>query len=229
MAYILFDLVILAILALFLWRGMSKGLVLSLCGLVAVLVAFVGSTLLANLLAPKVGQALEPKFTQLIEEQLEGSLQGAHSAQAAPEEVPLSGVLDALRDMGLYKDLIDNLDKAVRDGMADAAASAAAQVAAAMAQSVAYMVIFLVGFLLLLLLWAILSRTLNLVTKLPGLNALNKTGGALIGLLKGVILLFIAAWALRLSGKVIPEDAVQQTYLLHFFMTTNPVTLITGI
>ena len=55
MSYLVFDIAIVVILILFAWRGASRGFVLSLCGLLAVVVAFVGASFLANLLAPKVG------------------------------------------------------------------------------------------------------------------------------------------------------------------------------
>lgn len=234
MSYIIYDIVILAVVAFFLWRGASKGLVLSLCGLLAVVVAFVGSSLLASSLAPKIGAALEPKFAAAIEEQLDKQIANSvprpgDTAPAAPEDFPLQDVLEALRGMGLYEDLIGSIDKAVNDGMLDVAASAAAAVAAAIAQSVAYMVVFLICFILIMIAWTLLAHGLDLVTKLPGLNALNKAGGAAIGLVKAVIILFIAAWLLRYSGSFIPEEAVQQTHLLKFFMTTNPMTLITGV
>lgn len=234
MPFVLFDIAILAILLVFLWRGASKGFILSLCGLLAVVVAFVGASFLASSLAPRVGAALEPKFAAAIEEQLQKQFQPAGAPavpgeEQASEEYPLQDVLSVLKDMGLYEDLINTVDKAVRDGMADVAANAAAAVAAAIAQSVAYMVLFLLGFIVILLLWTILSHALDLVTRLPGLNTLNKTGGALIGLLKGCIFLFVAAWLLRFSGNLIPEEAVARTTLLKFFMTTNPVTLITGV
>ena len=68
---ILFDVVILLILAGFALHGASRGLLLSLCGLVAVLVAFIGGNFLADLLAPKVADYLEPKFASAIESRLE--------------------------------------------------------------------------------------------------------------------------------------------------------------
>ena len=53
-------------------------------------------------------------------------------------------------------------------------------------------------------------------------------GGALLGLVKGCAILFLCAWVLRYLGKVIPEETVEQTRLLKFFMTTNPVALVLG-
>ena len=54
------------------------------------------------------------------------------------------------------------------------------------------------------------------------------TGGAILGLVKGCAILFLCAWVLRCLGKVIPEETVEQTHLLKFFMTTNPVALVLG-
>lgn len=235
MAYLVFDIAILVILALFAWRGASRGFVLSLCGLLAVVVAFVGASFLASLLAPKVGAALEPKFAQVIEEKLEEQFQQSDPAGDAAagleegEDYPLQDVLSVLRDMGLYEDLVNTIDQAVQDGMTAVAANAAAAVAAAIAQSVAYTVIFTVAFALILIAWKVFSHAVDLVAKLPGLNFLNKTGGAAMGLVKGVLILFLVAWLIQYSGKLIPEETVQQTHLLKFFMTTNPMTLLQGL
>ncbi len=64
------------------------------------------------------------------------------------------------------------------------------------------------------------------MTRLPGLNTLNKTGGALLGLLKGAVLLFLCAWAVNTFWPVIPKETVEKTYLLNFFLNTNPVALV---
>lgn len=225
-APLLFDLAIVAILAIFALVGASRGLLLSLCGLVAMLVAFIGAGFVADLLAPRVSAYLEPKFAAVIEERLEEQL----SALPAPDSVQggasAADLIQVLKDMGFYQSAVDAIDKAVERGMTDAVAAAAAAAAASIAGTVAYMLLFVISFVVILVLWTILSHALNLVTKLPGLHALNKTGGALLGLLKGCAILFLCAWVLRYLGSVIPEETVQKTRLLHFFMTTNPVALV---
>ena len=228
------ELLVIAVLVGFTVMGMRRGLVMSLLGLAGVLVAFIGAGVLANSLAPAVGSALEPRFAAAIEEQLNESLQHTEFASesggvaATPDEVALPGVLEVLREMGLYEPLIDSIDRAVENGMTQAAASAAARVAAALAQSVAYLILFVLGFVLILILWKAVSRALDLVARLPVLHSLNKTLGAAFGLLQGCLFLFLAAWALQFMGQVIPPETVEQTVLLRFFLTTNPVSLLTG-
>ena len=230
MAFLIADGLVLAVLLIFACIGARRGLILSLCGLLAFVVAFLGASFAARTLSPVVADALEPKFAAAIEEQLNESIrQQAEAGEAAvlsPDDVPLEGVLDALREMGFYETLINTVDRAVESGMTAAAASAAAAVAAAIAQSAAYLILFLLGFFLILLAWRLLSRALDLVARLPGLHFLNKTGGALFGLVQGCIILFVAAWLLQFFGQVLPRELVEQTVLLKFFMATNPFSLV---
>lgn len=146
MAYLIADGLILAVLLLFALVGAHRGFILSLCGLLAVLVAFVGASFAARTLSPMVADALEPKFASAIEEQLNASIQQQvaeeGSAALSPDDVPLDGVLNALREMGFYETLVNTVDKAVENGMTSVAASAAAAVAAAIAQSAAYLIPF---------------------------------------------------------------------------------------
>ena len=230
MAFLIADGLVLAVLLIFACIGARRGLILSLCGLLAFVVAFLGASFAARTLSPVVADALEPKFAAAIEEQLNESIrQQAEAGEAAvlsPDDVPLEGVLDALREMGFYETLINTVDRAVESGMTAVAASAAAAVAAAVAQSAAYLILFLLGFFLILLAWRLLSRALDLVARLPGLHFLNKTGGALFGLVQGCIILFVAAWLLQFFGQMLPRELVEQTVLLKFFMTTNPFSLL---
>ena len=230
MAFLIADGLVLAVLLIFACIGARRGLILSLCGLLAFVVAFLGASFAARTLSPVVADALEPRFAAAIEEQLNESIrQQAEAGEAAvlsPDDVPLEGVLDALREMGFYETLINTVDRAVESGMTATAASAAAAVAAAIAQSAAYLILFLLGFFLILLAWRLLSRALDLVARLPGLHFLNKTGGALFGLVQGCIILFVAAWLLQFFGQVLPRELVEQTVLLKFFMTTTPFSLL---
>ena len=231
--FLVLDLIAAAVLLFFMVRGASKGLVLSLCGLLAILVAFAGASLTARTLSPAVGQALEPRLAAAIESHLDSqlqkpSIQGEAPTPGGEEDLPLQDALNALREMGFYEELVEAADRAIENGMTAAAAGAAARVAAAIAQSIAYRILFVLSFAVLLVLWGIFSRALDLVARLPGLHFLNKTGGAAIGLAKGLIVLLLAAWVLQSLGHVIPEETVKQTTLLRFLVDHNPLSALTG-
>lgn len=91
-------------------------------------------------------------------------------------------------------------------------------------RSVVRAVLFVLAFVLLLIVWKILARTLDLVSRLPVLNTLNKLGGLALGAVRGALILFVCAWLARLLfSQVIPADLVEQSTLLQFFLTVNPL------
>ena len=60
--YFIFDIVILIVLAVFALLGAKRGLLLSLCGLLAVLVAFIGASAVSDVMA---AAAVMPERTAL--------------------------------------------------------------------------------------------------------------------------------------------------------------------
>jgi len=251
------------ILLFFALRGRKRGLVLTLCSLVAVITAFVGATFVADTLTPKAADIMVPKITSIIERRLEdigvtgaGSLlddditdtdgnktiensDNINEDSMEPERAPsnddtsetgLDLVTQAMSVLRLPSGLLGSIEDALGglESIRDIPSALSGAIARAAAETVLYLIIFLIAFILILLLWSIVGHALDLVARLPVLHFLNKTGGFVLGLCKGALFLFVLAWVLRYLGDVIPDDTVEHTYLLHFFMTTNPFTFIIG-
>lgn len=227
MTYILFDIAIAAILLLFLWQGYKKGFVLTLCGFLAVFVAFIGATLISNALAKPVAQAIVPMIESGIHDTLTQSIQETApdaSAPVLPEELPLSDILEALQDSPIFHSLAEAFQQAVDEGVETVATSAAQALAEYIAIQIARTVLFILAFAAVLVAWFFLSHALDLAFKLPVLSTLNHWAGAGVGLIKGGLILFIAAWLLK--GSFIPSQAIEQTFLLNFFCTSSPLSLL---
>lgn len=228
MNFIVYDLVLLAILVLFALWGMHRGLILSFFSLLAVLVAFAGSILISNYWAPSVAGWIQPMISPSVTTAVEAAL---------PEEVSDAGL--AIEDllilldkaelpMGLSEFLPDLHEEGIpiltTKSLVESLSSA---LAAKLANAIAGIGLFLLSFLLILILWHLLGRTLDLVAKLPGLHMLNKIGGFVFGAFRGALLLFVCAWLVRwLWSGLIPAEAVEQTKLLRFFMTVNPLSFL---
>lgn len=230
MTYILFDIAIAAILLFFLWQGYKKGFVLTLCGFLAVFVAFIGATMISNALAKPVAQAFVPMIESGIHDTMEQSISDAapdlsvEENDALPEDLPLSGVLEALQDSAFLHSLGEAFQQAVDDGVETVTTNAARALAQYVAVQIARTVLFLLAFAAILVAWYFLSHALDLAFKLPVLSTLNHWAGAGVGLIKGGLLLFIAAWLLK--DAFIPAQAVESTYLLKFFCTVSPFSLL---
>lgn len=220
--YLIYDVVILAVLAIFAWRGASKGLLLTLCGLVATLVALVGAFYVANIVTPLVTDMIEEQVTTAVEQQLSDYFE-EHELPSV-SDLSSSEVLTILSDLG-FEDVTLELED--DNLVADSLTELATQVALSVSSSVAYCTIFLVAFILLLVLWAVVSHALNLVTYLPVIHSLNGLGGFILGLLKGCFVLFAAVFVLKYLGNSLPLDVVAGTTVLQFFYVSNPVDLLT--
>ena len=227
MTYFIYDAAVLAVLLLFVWLGYRKGLVLTLCSLLAVFVAFIGASILSNALAEPVAKAIEPVVASSIHDTVTSYYQRSPAENTSTEEddwlaqLPIDELLEPLKESKAFQGFADAFQKAVDDGVADAAAHAAQALAHFMAVQIARTVIFAVAFIAVLIAWSILSHTLDLVAHLPVLYTANRWGGGAVGLVKGALVVFIAVWLLRDS--YIPPDAVEQTYLLKFFCTVSPL------
>lgn len=214
--YWIYDAVVLVLLAFTLWRGWRKGLILSLCGLAVVAVSFLCAGFLADTLDDPLADALTPKLTERIEAQF-----NAHAAQQDGDAQPQS-LAETLREMGgLYAVAADTLDD-VSDAVGDDTNAAAAHAAQAVASSIVYIVVFALSFLLLVILLTLLLRALDLVARLPGLNFFNQLGGGVIGLVKGVIVLYVVIACLRLFSGLITPEVEENTYILKFFLRYDP-------
>lgn len=228
MNYIIYDVIIAAVLLFFLWRGYVRGFILTLCSLLAVFVALIGASFLSNALAEPVAKAIEPVVASSIHDTVTSYYQrspevGASSQDEADwlAQLPIDELLEPLRESHAFKGFADAFQKAVDDKAADIVTHAAQELAHFVAVQVARMVIFAVAFVAVLIAWFFLSHTLDLVAKLPVLSTVNAWGGGAIGLVKGALVVFIAVWLLRDS--YIPPAAIEGSYLLKFFAAASPL------
>lgn len=225
MSFLIYDLIVVAILALFTWLGWRKGLLLSLCGLAVAVAAFMGAGFLAETLDDPLANAVEPKLEEIIAENLSD-----RTTSAAPNADPIAD----LREMGgLYEWVADTLAE-TRESMdslvLDTVQGVAQKAAQTIAVQVAHSIVFAVAFLLLFVLLTLLLHALDLVAKLPGLHFCNGLGGGVIGLVKGGIIVFVAVGAatVLLSSYLPDAQTLERTYLFKFFVKNNPLTLFFG-
>ena len=231
MSYYLFDIAAAAVLLIAAWRGYRRGLILTLCGFLALFVALIGASAVSNALSGPASEALRPVIQTSLDNALSSyaaQLPPAADGSAAPGDgevpIPLQDALDALQDSPVYRGFISSIQEAVDAGMVSAAADAVLVIADYVAAQLSRVALFLVSFILLLVLWYFISHALDLAFRLPVLSTLNHWGGAALGLAKGCLLVFVACWLLK--GSFLPQQAIQSTYLLHFFCTASPLTLL---
>ena len=224
MSGIVLDLILAALLLFFLWRGYSKGFVLTLCGLLAVFVALIGSSILADALARPVARAVVPALEGHLQDSIGSYFQ--YAPPAAGSSVPdtffadltLPQALEALQGTALFGGLAEAFAQAVDRGAESVASGVIQALAEYAAVQLTRAVLFLVCFIAVLAAWTLLSRALDLAFRLPVLSTLNHWAGALMGLATGVLVAVIALWLL---GDFLPRQALADSVLLSLALRTD--------
>lgn len=196
---VILDLVLLAVVLLFAVLGARRGLVLSLCSLVAVVVALIGATLISD--------ALTPLFSAQAAPMLEGFLQTRLNEWLASGSQALAEADGFLAHMA--GSVLQNQDWAGQTG------TVLPEFALAVTQAILRPILFVIAFVLLLILWHFISRALDLVARLPVLSTLNTAGGFLLGAVKGTLVLLVLFLLLRtFCPGLIPADLLAASRIL---------------
>ena len=238
---IFYDAIILLVLLLFLWHGHHRGFILTLCGFLSLFVALIGASFLSNALAEPVSQLVQP----VIEQHLQALFDHAHPSMSEPysfpeeellpdflvEEVPsqqptptlpvtLEELLSVLRENKFYTAFSDAIQRALENGQFISGANVIHSVAKYIAFELTSLILFAIFFLLISVVWFLLSHALNLAFRLPVLSTLNQWSGAVLGLLQGAFLVFIACKLLE--NRFFTQELVQSTILLQYFCNFDP-------
>ena len=223
MAY-LFDILIVALLAFFAWRGARKGLILSLCGLAAVFVAFFAAQFIADSFCAPVGNILRPIIIQ--------TGRGADAVPEVDQENPETGytadeLLASIQEKGLFEGFSAFLEQGIaNDTVGRGPLSPLESLTSYLAEGIARALLFGLAFICILLIWFLVSHALDLAFQLPILAEVNLAGGLVIGLVKGVLLTIVLVWLAQMAGAVPSEP---DTPILSLFTVKRLGELLMGL
>lgn len=225
---VIIDIVVAAVLVSFLIYGGSRGLIRSLAGLVAVVIALVGAGMAAATFAPPAAEFVTPLIAEKIEQRLEEAVASRTDGVQMPEvEVAEDlSVGELLAILGLDEEVRGQLSEQAESAVRDTGAAVVEAVVESVAYSFIYGALYILVFLLLLLLVHVLIGAMDLVMKLPGLSLLNALGGALAGLIEGALLLFLAVWVLRRLGVSFETEALAEAHILRIFTANTPLSVL---
>ena len=220
----LFDILIVALLAFLAWRGASKGLILSLCGLAAVFVAFFAAQFLSDLFYKPVANIIRPIIAQSVQEV-------APTPAITTDPTQPAYTLDELVDSVMENGLFEGFSSFLEEGMEDDDVRfdllhPLDSLAVYLSRGIAKALLFGIVFIAVLLAWFLISHALDLAFKLPILSEVNLAGGLIIGLVKGVLMVIVLVWLGQLAGWVPSQP---DTPILSLFTVEGLSRLLSGL
>lgn len=230
---VIIDITVAVVLLAFLISGAHRGLFRTIAGVVIVAASLVGASYAANYLTPIAEQYVQPYLEQRVQKRVQDSLttenrtnsqsQNSQKQNSAPSGKELLQTLGLMR---LDEDASGVIAKAAEEKMKETGASIQIALEESFAETILHTALFALCFFLLMLLLKLAVHALNLVLKLPGLNFLNRLGGAALGVLEGALLVFLTIWVLRRFGISFETKTVEETVLLRFFTTHTPLSVL---
>ena len=200
------DLLCATILLLFLVVGAIRGMFRTLSGLLTWLLSLWGAKLIADRCAPLLVDWLTPKLLPTVSEKLAQAMNDGAASDS------LSGLLGMIPG-------VQNVLGQAGDSLAAALAPA---VARQVALAVGWLLLFAAGFIVFKLVCRLLIWLLDLLDEVPGLHFLNHLGGAVLGALKGGLLIAVVV-SILLWCDVLPRSMVDAALLLRWLASLGPV------
>ncbi len=215
---VMIDIVIAVVLIAFTAAGWKHGLIRTLVGLAAMVLAVGLSSQIARAAAPEiVDRYLRPATYAAIEERAQELAKGEEASSVEDLRQDLNQVLDAIPNDFIREKAQDALDGLLPQGeplggallapLEELGRDMADRVLDTLVQDVLRSILCAALFVILSTVFRIVARTLRIVEKLPGVRQLNELGGALAGLAKGLVLVCLALWVLCHIGVITPEMA----------------------
>lgn len=242
---IILDVLTAAALIAFTVMGAHRGFFRTVAGLLAVILALVGAQLFTSWAAPHVSGVLQPAIERRVEKKVDAALGGDSSAITPQEpqigasrpdsetqdqkEAEESEIQRLLRAIGVDEQLFQRLGESAREKVRDTGVTVATAVVQSVAETAIRALLFLLSFVVFLLLLKLLAKVLDLALKLPVLRSMNGLAGAGVGLVEGILAIFLAIWLLRRLGVSFETPTVEGTYLLSFFSQHTPLSALASV
>lgn len=212
------DVVIVAVLLAGIVLGARRGLLQSLAGVVVVVVALFCAAWVARRFADPVAQWLQP----ILERTLTSKIQNQTPATASAG--------DMLQLFGFSGRSLTELIETVTAQAIQTGRTLLEEVVGSVIHSIAYALLYVVSFFIIYLLLKLLLKPLDLASKkLPGVRTLNGLGGAVLGFVEALLLLYLVVWGLRKLQLVITPQLIEESMFLKIFVNYSPISLITSL
>ena len=232
---LIIDVALLVIIALCTWGGFKRGLIGGIAGLLAIVIALFGGSLLSSAYSAEVIPALKPFVNGYIDTPQTrddildtlgygSSDKSLNDILAEDPSLRYDYAYQCVLAVGFSTDRAEELaDKSVqlseeRDlSMTDA-------VVAVLCDTITYVAGLLLAFLMILILLIALANVFNLSLRLPNMEAVDEISGTILGFARGFVYCVLLCWILSFFGMVLGRSTLENTTLARFFLNFDFIT-----
>ncbi|MBQ2840749.1 MAG: CvpA family protein [Oscillospiraceae bacterium] len=213
------DIITLAILVFSALRGRHKGLIKTVAGIAALIISFSAAGFLAKETAPYISEKyISPYITSAV-------ISESTDTEATPSQAT-SEAKDIFLSLGISDSIINDAISDFTAAMTKSIVEPLVAMSNSVAYRITYYVLFVIYFLLSLLVVSLLLKIVNLASRVPGINFVNKTLGLILGLIMGYLIIMVLSHLLVKFGILLNDDILNDTKLLNALIRFSPTMLI---
>jgi uncharacterized membrane protein required for colicin V production len=226
----LIDFVIVAIVALCVWRGYRNGLIRGVFGVVSLIAALLIANAAAKaysdefvgMLRPFVGGIVDTTLADIAEEDADNKNDSRES-----DAKDYTTAYSVLRRIGLPKVSAARIAAMVSHDD-DSDVTLAEMTTDKLSSVLAFVAVFGIGFVLVAIVFAVIGNLISFVFSLPGLKLLDRASGVVFGLVKGLLIVFTLAAIVRYFG-LLAQSTVEETRVLNYIVNNNMIANSLGL
>ena len=216
------------------WRGYRNGLIRGVFGVVSLIAALFVANIAAqaysedtgNMMTPFVSGMLETTMTEMADEGIEYQAL-AHDHEI--DDADFGVAYTALRHLGLPEAAAVRIaEQSIQTDSSEQGRYFADVIANRLSSALSYVAVFGIAFLLIAIVFAVVGNLVGFVFSLPGLKLVDIISGSVLGLAKGIIIVYTVAVIIRYFGLLI-LPTIEGTTVLRYIINNNPIANMLGI
>ncbi len=218
------DISIILIIALIVWRSAVHGFVRTVIEVVGYILSAVVALSLSSAIADAAyDNIIRPKVISAVRSASEEtSVSAENFAENVWDNLP-SFISGTVGFFGSKEDAIGGIGSCIQNGSNSAAQNIADKAVKPIATNLVRSIGSTVIFILLIIAVKFLAKAINRIFSIPVIGSINATLGGVIGVAKGVVLIFVLIFVIRIavnamSGEfwIFNDKLINETYLFRF-------------
>lgn len=233
------DLILLGVVLMSAHTGYKRGLINEIGAMLCLVVSLYAATLIANTFSFEVVAAVKPFAGGAIESVI---------ADQVPErlgydvnEYSISDIVDndpqkafdvaeaTFLCLGVYEPTAADLAEDVQEYAAANAVGLKTAIIDVTCNTIVFAAAVALFFMIILIFLTVLGNLPNLSFRLPNMEEVDEIGGAITGVLRGILMGMLAVWVLKFMGILIGEDTLGSTILGKLFEKAGIVSFFLGV
>ena len=233
------DLILLAVVLLSAHAGYKRGLLNEVGAVLCLFVSLYAATLIANTFTYEVVAAVKPfaggAIESVIADEVPAMLDydvNEYSISDIVSNDPEKAVDVAEATflcLGVYAPTAADLAVDVQQYAAANGVGLKAAIIDVTCNTIVFAATVALFFMIILIFLTVLGNIPNVSFRLPNLEEVDEIGGAVVGVLRGVLMGMLAVWVLKFMGAIIGVDTLGSTILGRLFAKIGVVSFFLGV